>query len=213
MINNLSFKLKDIMSYPIYDTASKSTIDCLKYDTDNNYYEDYTAGEFDFIGIYKQYDKLIKNDNGNYYDVLYDIVLNIYTKYHNYNIAFYMPNEFLFELFLKIKKHLIKYIQQYKLLLKQYNISDNDLYINEITFTASAYNNAISDVNEQNTFLDEFKGYVNEQNGRKIINNKYDKIIKYYNTIKSNTLINIIDDCKTLFVNVIPNEKYLYLEE
>lgn len=220
MINNLSFKLKDIYKYRI-PTAQGKFYGWI-YNLDNDYMNDSDGyGTYNFIEMFQEVNGegvtgTIDTSTLTYYNatIINDILSTMYYKYYNYNIAFNLPSEFITELCIKIKKVIYNLSLKQKYLNRLYNIDDKALKIIENEFVASAYNNAtVGELYDQNSYLDEFKGYVNEQSGRRKIKGDFSSYIKALKNTQDYIIKNIIDEMKSLFVMVIPNEKYLYLED
>lgn len=215
-MNNLTFRLCDIMDLKSYVNNGTK---CLKYNLDDEYYETDNEEElYDILSLYE----IIDIDYNQYYDYqnvqaidewkkfIYSLLQSVFYKYKKYNIKFDLPSDFIRNFLLIMKKRIINYHEKRKFILKCYNITDDELYTNEKSFTANAHNNAILDTSAQETYLDNFKGFVDYQAGRKVINNKYDAIIKRLISIQDNELTEIINDCKPLFVLVKPQNYYLY---
>lgn len=213
MINSLSFKLKDIYKYRI--PTLQGRFYGLIYNLDNDYNEE----TYNFIEVFQEVNGEIVTgtiDNNQYYNIaiINDILSTMYYKYYNYTIAFNLPSEFITELCIKIKKVIYNLSLKQKYLNRLYNIDDKALKIIENEFVASAYNNAtVGELYDQNSYLDEFKGYVNEQSGRRKIKGDFSSYIKALKNTQDYIIKDIIDEMKSLFVMVIPNEKYLYLED
>ena len=151
--------------------------------------------------------------------IINDILSTMYYKYYNYNIAFNLPSEFITELCIKIKKVIYNLSLKQKYLEKLYKIDDSALKIAESEFVASSYNNAyVNNTNMPNdltgdNYLNNMSSYINEQNGRRRIKGDFSSYIKALKNTQDYIIKDIIDEMKSLFVRVMPNEKYLYLED
>lgn len=218
MINSLSFKLKDIYKYRI--PTLQGRFYGLNYNLDNDYNEE----TYNFIEVFQEVNGETVTgtiDNNQYYNIaiINDILSTMYYKYYNYNIAFNLPSEFITELCIKIKKVIYNLSLKQKYLEKLYKIDDSALKIAESEFVASSYNNAyVNNTNMPNdltgdNYLNNMSSYINEQNGRRRIKGDFNSYINALKNAQDYIIKDIIDEMKSLFVRVIPNEKYLYLED
>lgn len=225
MINNLSFKLKDIYKYRI-PTAQGKFYGWI-YNLDNDYMNGSDGYDtYNFIEMFQEVNGesvtgAIDTSTLTYYNatIINDILSTMYYKYYNYNIAFNLPSEFITELCIKIKKVIYNLSLKQKYLNRLYNIDDKALKIIENEFVASSYNNAyVNNTNMPNdltgdNYLNNMSSYINEQNGRRRIKGDFNSYINALKNTQDYIIKDIIDEMKSLFVRVIPNEKYLYLED
>ena len=213
-MNNYGYQLKDIMKYPPeLEVAFDAKI--FKYNLFGEYSIE-TPYNYSLSELSRQaggiQDSVIVPQSA-YQIIVSRIIKAFYTKYKNYYIAFDRPENFLTEFVLRFNKRLLELHYKTESAIKLYNITEDELMTTEHHIIALSNNNASVDVTDNEQYLQNIQGYVDQQKGSKIKSNKFDAFLKYYTFVENDLLLDFINELKTLFVIVIPCEKYIYKGE
>lgn len=211
-MNNYGFQLKDIMIYPPTQVISNNT-QIFRYNL-FGVYGNYSINDLSAYAGYPQEFNLSSTDIlAKYQSIIDRIIRAFYIKYKNYYISFERPESFLSEFMLRFNKRVVELHYKTESAKKLYNITDDELMTTEHHIIALSNNNASVDVTDNEQYLQEIQGYVDQQKGSKIKSNKFDSFLKYYTFVENDLLLDFINELKTLFVIVIPCEKYIYKGE
>lgn len=211
-MNNYGYQLKDIMIYPPTHVISNNT-QIFKYNLFGEY-GNYSINELSADAGYPQEFNLSSTDMlAKYQSIIDRIIRAFYMKYKNYYITFERPESFLSEFMLRFNKRVVELHYKTESAKKLYNITDDELMTSEHHIIALSNNNASVDVTDNEQYLQEIQGYVDQQKGSKIKSNKFDAFLKYYTFVENDLLLDFINELKTLFIIVIPCEKYIYRGE